>query len=249
MKLKVAPILFSIFFVLFLFLGVETGENLFSSLVGSDHAAASAPVLEPGEEEGSEVPFMLLIQVDDLSFRNPRLEAVWLLGYGSPQEGLLFFPLLPSQASDGASRDAALDQAFAIDRAGEVGEDFFQRLKERNLAWSGYVVVDRTSLVSLVGSLGGVRIENRLYSPAEATTLWGGNQADAGRVRKLQSQFISGVCERLMVVEAQGLLQGLLEGRPGHVVMGDVTPEKLRGIWQPLMAGGDVTCKFPTLSP
>lgn len=249
MKLKVAPILFSLFFILFLFLGVETGENLFSNLVGSQHAAASAPLLEPGEGEGSEVPFMLLIQVDDLSRKNPTLEAAWLLGYGSPREGLQFFPLLPSQASDGASRDAALVQVFAMDRAGEVGDDFFRRLKKRNLAWSGYVVVDRPSLVNLVGSLGGVRIENRLYSPAEAVTLWGGNQTDAGRVRKMQAQFISGVCERLMVVDAQGLLRGLLEGLPGHVVMGDMTPDRLRGIWQPLLSGGDVSCQFPTLSP
>lgn len=249
MKLKVAPILFSLFFILFLFLGVETGENLFSNFFGSGDASASAPLLESGQGEKDEDPFLLLIQVDDLNREKPVLQAAWLLGYGNPREGFLFFPLMPSQASDGASRDADLVQAFSINHKGEVEDDFFQILNERNLAWSGHVILDRTSLASLVGSLGGVRIENRLYSPVEAITLWDGNQADTGRVRSLQAKFISGVCERLMILDTTHLLQGLFEQLPGHLVMGDLTPERLGGIWQPLMAGGDVTCQFPTLSP
>jgi len=249
MKLKVAPILFSLFFLLFLFLGVETGENLFSSFWGSEDASASAPLMDPGEEERDEHPFMLLFQVDDLTREKPTLEAAWMLGYGNSQEGLLFFPLMPSQASDGASRDANLARAFALNQEGEVVDEFFQILNQRNLAWSGYVIVDRASLASVVGSLGGVRIENRLYSPAEAITLWEGNQADPIRVRSLQGQFISGVCERLRRLDTQSPLQGLYEGLSGHVVIGGMTPENLRAIWQPLMTGGDVTCQFPTLSP
>lgn len=249
MKLKAAPILFALFFILFLFLGVETGENLFSNIFGSEDASASALLMEPGAGEKVEDPFLLLMQVDDLSGEKPTLEAAWLLGYGNPREGLLFFPLLPSQSPDGALRDAELMQNFAINHQDELADNLARTLKDRNLAWSGYVVIDRTSLASVVGSLGGVRIENRLYSPAEAITLWNRSPADTDRVRNLQAQFISGVCERLMNLDAQGPLRGLFEELPGHVVMGDMTPDKMRGIWQPLMAGGDVTCQFPTLSP
>lgn len=249
MKLKLAPVIFAVFFILFLILGVETGESIFSKFWGSNDASASASLTEVGRKEDVQEPFLLLIQVDELTRDDPSLEGVWLLSYGNSREALLFFPLMPSQADDGVSRDQALRQAFHVEGQGEVSSDFFDLLGKRNLAWSGYLVLDKHALSGVIGSMGGVRIENTLFSPAETYTLWGDSPEARMETRAVQSQFISGICERMAVLDGGVSLRHRFDQLQDHLYLEDMSLETLVQIWAPLVSGGDVSCQFPTISP
>jgi len=249
MNKKLVLVLFSIFFVLFLFLGLETGERLFPHLLGSGNVSASSLEAEvENGDNGEKEPFLLLVQVDDLSRDKPVLETVWLMSYGDPEGELLFFPLLPSQAVDGAERDRSLVSSFALDKRGYPHPDFLRILKDRNLDWSGVMLLDRIALREVVSALGGVRVEDTLYTPAEISTLWGMAQGDREKGRMIQAQFIRGVCNRLVVLDGGVSLLHLFERLPRHMALHHLTPTALSHIWQPLFTGGDSSCQFPTLS-
>lgn len=244
-NIKLAPLFFIFFFALFLFLGVETGESMFSDPGQSTPMATSeTPVVEGEGVFEVENPFLLLIQVDDLAEEEPQLDGVWLMSYGRGMEELLFFPLLPSQADDGDVRDQALVDVFGLNDGSRPHRRFFDLLEDRNLAWTGYLVLDRAALGELW------RLVAEPSQNSDGMSAWAGESFEnRAQIRREQAQFISALCQRMSVRDPDGSLLSLFDTLPGHIYLEGMSSRDLSQIWQPITQGGPGGCQFPTLSP
>jgi hypothetical protein len=245
MKLKIAPIFFVIFFVFFLVLGMETGQSLLSGREGS----AAISDLGPPEEEGSDqdaggAPFVLLIQVDDMQKEPPHLESVWLMGFGDQSDPLLFFPLLPSQADDGPERDQALREAFAIKEGVQPSSPFFKLLVERNLDWSGYLVMDKSALAAVVSVIERGKVEES----GSMVPAWGPGVLNREDARAAQSDFILDICTGTAEMASPDEFLDLFEVFPDRLVLEGLSPATLRQIWGVSSQHEFGGCQFPTLA-
>lgn len=245
MKIKVAPFMFVICFSLFMVLGVESAQSLFSD--PPDTISDSDPLEEESlDPDTGEEPFLLLIQVDDLQGEASVLESVWLLGYGGQDGDLLFFPLLPSQAGDGKERDQDLKAAFQIQDGGRPPSGFFNLLKDRNLDWSGYLLIDQKGLESILRSLeSGEEVEGAQAS-LESFPTWGSASTGRGDDRITQARFILNTCEKAAGINSSNFLEDMFTRYANHLILEGMSLSALNQIWEPIV-GGDGVCQFPTL--
>ncbi|MFO8036012.1 MAG: hypothetical protein R6U57_05245 [Anaerolineales bacterium] len=169
----------------------------------------------------------------------PLLESVWLMSYGDQNAPLLFFPLLPSQAHDGQERDQALREAFHIKDGVQLSSAFFNLLVERNLDWSGYLVVDKSALAAVVGM-----IENESMD-GNKVPAWGPADVDREEARAAQTEFILDVCAGLAEMESADAMLSLLED---HLLLKGLSPDALHQIWGTSTSRGLGGCQFPTLA-
>ena len=249
-KFKLAPLFFIVFFGLFMFLGVETGESMFASDESSPQTIVSErKEVESQAQTDEEEPFILLIQVDDLTRLEPQLQGVWLMSSGEGLDHLLFFPLLPSQAEDGAERDRSLQSSFRLVDANQPDPRFFEQLSARNLAWSGYLLVDKAALHGLWGALGEVQTRADSDATDELISGWDGSLDRRDQIRREQAQFISAVCHGVSRLDPGQSLLGLFDDLSGHLYLEGLASLRLNQIWQPIIQGGHGGCQFPTLSP
>ena len=245
MKSKVMPVIFTVFFGLFLFLGIKASQTLFSDGEGPALITQKTrrPVLleEQQEEPASADPFTLLIYVDDLSKPDPLLQGVWLSRSGDTQQIKLFFPLFPSQAEDGIQRDLNLRGAFWLDEPTQPSEKFLTILRDRNLSWNYILLLDQAALVEIGLILQETNPDSYQLDPAAVAGLTYGVDNRAV-VQENQARYIRELCGQLPLPGQNELLQRFLEGFSGHILINSITPLEFNQSWQ-----GDISCLFPTL--
>jgi hypothetical protein len=245
MKSKVLLILFTVFFGLFLFLGIKVSQTLFSDGEGPAQMTQKTrgPVLleEQQEEPAPADPFTLLIYVDDLLKPEPLLQGVWLSRSGDAQQIKLFFPLFPSQAEDGIQRDLNLRGAFWLDESTQPSEKFLTILRDRNLSWDYIFLLDQAALVEIGLILQETNPDSYQLNPTVVAGLTYGVDARVA-VQENQARFIRELCGQLPLPGQNELLQRFLEGFSGHVIIHATTPLEFYQSWQ-----GEVSCLFPTL--
>jgi hypothetical protein len=245
MKSKVLLILFTVFFGLFLFLGIKVSQTLFSDGEGPAQMTQKTrgPVLleEQQEEPAPADPFTLLIYVDDLLKPELLLQGVWLSRSGDAQQIKLFFPLFPSQAEDGIQRDLNLRGAFWLDESTQPSEKFLTILRDRNLSWDYIFLLDQAALVEIGLILQETNPDSYQLNPTVVAGLTYGVDARVA-VQENQARFIRELCGQLPLPGQNELLQRFLEGFSGHVIIHATTPLEFYQSWQ-----GEVSCLFPTL--
>lgn len=245
MKSKVMLVLFTVFFGLFLFLGIKASQILFSDGEGSAPLTQKTrgPILleEQQEKPAPADPFTLLIYMDDLSKPEPLLQGVWLSRSGDTQQIKLFFPLFPSQAEDGIQRDLNLRGAFWLDEPAQPSEKFLTILRDRNLSWDYIFLVDQAALGEISIILQEINPDSYQFNP---TTVAGLTYRVDTRVavQENQARYIRELCGQLPLPGQNELLQRFLEGFSGHVMINAITPLEFYQSWR-----GEVSCLFPTL--
>ena len=245
MKSKVMLVLFTLFFGLFLFLGIKISQTLFSD--GERPAQMTqktrGPVLleEQQEEPASADPFTLMIYVDDLSKPEPLLQGVWLSRSGDVEQIKLFFPLFPSQAEDGIQRDLNLRGAFWLDDPTQPSEKFLTILRDRNLTWNYIFLLDQAALMEISLILQETNPDSYQMNPAAIAGLTY-SVDNRAVVQENQARYIQELCGQLPLPGQNDLLQRFLEGFSGHILIKATTPLEFNQSWQ-----GDVSCLFPTL--
>ncbi len=245
MKSKLLLVIFTVFFSLFLFLGIRSSQLLFSD--GQNPAerfqSTSGQVLI---REGTSAPlpidpFTLIILVDDLSNLNPLLEGVWLSRIGDGSGSRLFFPIFPSQAEDGVQRDLNLRGAFWFEDTGQLSSQFITILTDRNLSWHQLLLVDYASLDEIGQIMKEISPE---YHSLNSIGLAGLSFTVENRLvtQNNQALFILELCNQLPLSSQNELMQRFLEGFAGHILLTGTTPLAFYQNWQ-----GTAYCYFPTM--
>jgi hypothetical protein len=248
MKSKFLLVAFTVFFSLFLFLGIRASQLVFSD---EDQPSMRSPALEIGgpitsEEEPAVLPlqnpFTLIVFVDDLSIPAPVLEGAWLSRSGEILEVKMFFPVFPSQAEDGAKRDLILREAFWMDEPARPSDQFLATLSERNLSWDYILLIDHAAVLEIGVILAEISPDS---FQMDSTKLTGLVYSVDNRLISQENQalFIREICQQLPLPGQSELMQRFLEGFSGHLQLSGTTLLDYYHPWQ-----GAIQCEFPTLN-
>jgi hypothetical protein len=246
MKSKLMLILFAVCFSLFLFLGYQASQAVFSEEGPPqvDSSDPSGPVLleEQSAVPPPQDPFTLIVLVDDLTSSEPNLDGVWLRRSTDEGRGSLFFPIFPSQAEDGDRRDLNLRGAFWLGESQLPSQQFQTILKDRNLTWHRLILLDRIALDNIGRILGELSPD---FQPLNAVGLAGLSYTveNRGLVQSNQALYINNLCRQLPLPAHSELLQRFLEGFAGHLVVLQSTPLAITQSWSTVSY-----CSFPTMT-
>lgn len=119
------------------------------------------PILTPDEPEisahqGIRQRNILVIGVDNLESPEPRLESLWMALYLTQTPALTLMPLYPSVPTEDGQppqEDALLAADFHLTQEGAPVPSFFATLQEWDMWWSGYILLDESALIQIVGWL------------------------------------------------------------------------------------------------
>jgi len=246
MKSKLLLVIFFVCFSLFLFLGIRASQAVFDENPPYTREAQStyAPVLieEQAADPAPLNPFTLIILVDDLETLNPLLEGVWLHRSTDNGAGAMFFPIFPSQADDGLSRDLNLRGAFWLEESNQPSQQFLTILSDRNLSWHQLLMLDH----SVLSEMGLILAElDPAYQVLNSVGLAGLSYTVENRliVQSNQALFIHDLCQVLPLPAHNDLLQRFLEGFAGHVQLSGTTALDFTRPW-----GTASYCLFPTIN-
>jgi hypothetical protein len=245
MRSKPLLVLFLISFSLFLFVGYRASQAVFSADPTSFQEVDSPsgpPLLEEQPTATIVDPFTLLILVDDLMALNPVLEGVWLSRTTDQGAGVLFFPIFPSQAEDGAQRDLNLRGAFWLEDSLAPSEEFQTILEDRNLTWHHVLLLDQSALSEINLILGEL---SPTYLPLNPVGLSGLMYSVENRllVQNNQALFIHDLCGQLPLPAHNTLSQRTLEGFTNHLLFHGTSPGQFLDSWR-----STTYCQFPTMS-
>jgi hypothetical protein len=137
-------------FLFFLFIGLAAGLPIGRSLVAAKRLAEirrEDPSTLASRPAGGQSSW-LIVGVDDLQADRPRLESAWLVLFFPGKPGLALLPLFPGPGGE------TLEEQFALDPKRYLADGFLEALRSRQLWWTGYVVLDRIGLASILDLLG-----------------------------------------------------------------------------------------------
>ncbi|MGW8250823.1 MAG: hypothetical protein ACWGO1_09295 [Anaerolineales bacterium] len=203
---------------------------------------------------------VLLLGVDDLHSPDPVLESVWLILYLPDMPQITWMPIYPQilRTEMGVRLQAnnALADTFTLENESEPGQDFLQLLKQDDIWWSHYVILDRSGAIELIDSLGGVEVASPLRSSEmvkvsglQALSELRPANGDLYGALYSQATLIQQLCRippksYLNLNRAQIIMQRLKD----HLIT-DLTAEHVIDDLQLMIkSGGGFVCDFPSLN-
>jgi hypothetical protein len=210
-------------------------------------SAGVAPLVRPANGQSN----LLVVLVDRLDSRQPRLLSVWLLGRLPALPQVAFMPIFPArpQASPAqptgeatATTAANLPAVFTPNAAGGLPEDFVAALRQRGLWWDNYIILDQPALVRLVDLLGGVELDGRWLDGRQVGAL-DPEAVDPQTAWSFNMQLMQQVCVQASRLSRKSAAEATTEF--AGLVQSDLPTERLQATLRGLQAGGTV-CNFPT---
>jgi hypothetical protein len=231
--MKVVAIVLSLLaFIVCLVIGVQAGSQL--QRQKALQAAQPATLINKDAQRT-----LLLIQVDDLSGDDPRLDGLSLLMYIPGHPMLTFIPLFPAEIARDGEMANRLAEAFSLDHNKALSQAFTNALKEEQIGWTGYILSDRLGLAALEAFLKDPSGFNGISDTIKKT-----NEAD---FNKDPASTIPVYCSRVNDLQASldwtRLLSALI---PDHLHT-DLGLEMLLSDWKNLSSPGlPFNCKVIT---
>lgn len=212
----------------------STLSNQNSSLAGSYTNGYDTPIQQS----------ILVIGVSDFAEKQPYLISLWMAMYLTDRPHVIFMPIFPSFLAQGNHNDS-LQKIFNLNANHEPAQNFLYALRQNNLQWDNYVVVDRvaiTSIVNLVTSSTGSppdqELQNMLFDDSDSQLMKLSNQT-----RLLQS--LCATVSRLPFLPDVSSLYNLI---PTHAIS-NLEIKPFISDWQIRLAqGSPLTCEFPFLT-
>jgi hypothetical protein len=146
-----------IIFTAAIYMGYRMGFNSPSPVIPAEvKKAATTSVASPTGVLPNGQISLLLVTVDSLQAARPRLESVWLVELVPPDPRLTLLSVYPSFSNEDTQLDASLAGAFRVESISnslQVGQAFLKALQNRNLFWSGTVLLDKYALAQTLDYL------------------------------------------------------------------------------------------------
>ncbi len=226
-------------FLAFLLAGYQTGASLGATgrLRPGPQASASLSFPHPPGSAAAVLPngqhSILLIGVDDLKSRTPRLESIWIMSYVANSTRLTFLPVYP-----GLSEPSRLPGLFRFTTsAGRTQLDpaFRDSLREQVPWWGSFLLLDRVSLSEWLNDVPGRKELPHAWEDPRAALL---GQAD----------LYQEMCWNPSRSEYGPDLGEVAQRLPGHV-LSNLDRSQLSGEINAVSEQmGRFSCEFPTLA-
>jgi hypothetical protein len=239
----------------FLLIGFSIGRGVL------DDPAESRAIRPPSGVAASQRN-ILVIGVDDLNARQPRLESIWLVIYLIDHPQAIFLPIYPPPTEGARTGEAdpphpSLDPADQARLPGELFKtapdgspdlDFLEAHQAKNLWWSGYILVDEIGMAEVVeaarklgaddlGSTSGIR------AIAEIPPAW----VDPVGALAGQVELARTMCRYLKGAPSDLELSPLLDIIPRHARTDLNLTRATSELKNLLSSPGGLSCEFPTV--
>jgi hypothetical protein len=221
----------------------ETGE-------GSAEDGQTLPDSSP-KPVGNHQQNILVIGVDDLGAPTPRLTSVWLIIHLKDSPHMMLLPIYPSgdsQPSDSSSMDT-MDGKFKLTPQHTLESDFVRALNEKEIWWTGQIIVDEYSLADVVDFVAGAN-DNSLLDGVDAITSIPSAWATPSDSLIGQAALIKALCQNSSGLSSVPRWQYLhLFAMTQDHFSTDFDAEEALDQWQNLLSsGGGVSCEFPSMA-
>lgn len=207
---------------------------------------------DPGESPGTPAPgvlgeSVLVLGVDDLTGRSPRLVAVWHASFSPDGRELLLLgdpvdrPVCDSQSEN-------LQQLFLWDPEQGVGEEFLAAFGDDQP--TAYVVADEVAFAGLIDQLSGVELNGALLESDQVIAVMRSLYQNPAGLLTSQEQFLIALSQRGAEAGSRVDLNSLVELIPRHAYS-SVPPQQLFTLYlrlQPLDSSSILVFAPPTSS-
>jgi len=234
-------------FIVGLFVGYFTGVFIGDTF---DLQSISPPrIIDTSTIPSTRQRNILVVGVDDLKEPTPTLESVWIIANfpGSPRLVLLpIFPLSPKIDHDG---NKELVGAFNSSSKGLLNETFLNELKNRNLWWSDYVILDETAMEMILNFVGNPDQTGRANTLKPVISRHPNSAKDLEGVHQKQVGLLSYLCRYANQTNPSQGPSSILALIPEHIRT-NLKPPEIINRWKTLISyRGGFSCVFPTLNP
>lgn len=204
----------------------------------------------PGSAAPTRQENLLIIGVDRLGRSAPTLKSVWLAIYMADRPHFMLLPVYPSQTYPGSDPgpDPTLPMQFSLTADGAPGAEFQKALKEKELWWTHYLVLDETALALLIDKTG--QQPGQGSSRAEDAL---GSMPDPGE-KPLEALLAQARLTQNLCLNSTRLVSGdptniarIYEQVRQHIST-DVDLDEALVEWAARLQIGAITCEFPSLS-
>jgi hypothetical protein len=144
---------FAAIFMAFALLGIGLAHHFWGRLSSPSPRPASGSPLPDGVQQN-----ILIIHMDDLDRPSPSLISVWVATYAAYERPFVTFKALyPDPLS--SQRIIPLSIRFALNEDGAPTQSFLNWLRDQNLDWAAYVLIDQQGIIQLTDYLGSGDLE------------------------------------------------------------------------------------------
>ena len=223
-------------------LGMRIAEKAHTPAGPGAFAAALPPI--PTLDNGQRT--ILLINVTDLKADTVQLNSVWLISYFLPSANITLLPLYPT--SSDAPVEAQLADAFSFieDHNGlKPNPNFLAVLQQKDIWWSGYLVLDETIFAQVIDALHGITLSGVHMTGSEAVEML--NLAEAGDHPPLARQTIllQEICWNVSTLAFQPDW-AVFKHQVGSHILTDLDPTQVLSDWLTMLnQPGNLACEFP----
>ena len=237
----------------------STREQATTSKIELKHAKHSflQPKIEVQQDSSASQPGfnrqrnILLIGIDSFQAEEPHLEGVWMILYLRDLPHFMMMPVYPNRLQ-GAGNSTVVDQnlahLFKLDDRQTPSDLFLQALKDKQLWWDGYIILDRSALseiVELTSAGDEATHQNQQLSASNLPDV----EEEPLRALMGQVQLAQELCRNSgMVLATDGnRLPSLIAMVSAHIKT-DLNMEEIAGeVESALRYGGGISCEFPSL--
>jgi hypothetical protein len=195
---------------------------------------------------------ILLIGVDSFQAEEPRLEGVWMVLYLRDTPHFMLVPVYPSQVQDenqSALVDQNLARLFSLEDGQVPNAMFLQALKDKQLWWDGYIVLDKSALVEILAMTSSENEITGHNQPPPAINLADIEEAPM-RALLGQAQIAQELCRNsgLVIASDKSRYPALIAQASPHIRT-DLNLVIIAGeVVGALRNGGGISCEFPSLA-
>jgi hypothetical protein len=195
---------------------------------------------------------ILLIGIDSFQAEEPRLEGVWMIFYMRDFPHFMLVPIYPNQFQNmhsSAVVDQNLAHLFRMDEGQIPNSIFLQALKDKELWWDGYIILDRSALSEVVAL---VSTEDESTRQSQQLSVSNIPDVEEAPERALlgQAELAQELCRNSSWVLASNSNQlSILIARASVHIRTDLNLGEIAGeVKSALRYGGGISCEFPSMA-
>jgi len=182
---------------------------------------------------------LLIIGVNQVTDPIVHLESVWMLIYHRDNPNIEIIPIFPTMSGEDLMRDYTLAANFYFEE-GVPSEDFWNALRDRDILWHNFVLLDESALNAITDllELSRARESGFLYS-------W---QDDPDISLNGQLALFAQLCQSFAQHEFPEDISPFINNLTPYLTT-DVPVEEISADWRLLrIYGENLRCEFPTLT-
>ena len=195
---------------------------------------------------------ILLIGIDSFQAEEPRLEGIWMILYLRDLPHFMLVPVYPSQLQ-GEHNSVVVDQnlahLFTLQDGQTPGNLFLQALRNKELWWDGYMILDKSALSEIV-ALTSTEDEETLRSQQLSVSNIPDIDEAPGRALLGQAQLAQELCQNSgkALASDSNRLPSLIAKASTHIRTDLDLREIADEVNSALRFGGGISCEFPSLA-